>query len=115
MRGTSSFGSYTLPEGFPLPEKAEEPLADAYIQNTERYFKSMEEERSDCTTPKAPACPQSVSNRWSDTTCTPTELLSRSGRYSRYSWESVESADEQVSPLRPSVRFFNKRGACTCV
>ena len=96
MCSTSSYETYTLPEGFPLPEKAEEPLADAYIKNTERYFKSMEEERSDCTTPKeAPTCPQSVSNQWSDTT--PTELFSRSGRYSRYSWESAESADEDVS------------------
>lgn len=96
MHGSSSLESYTLPEGFPLPERAEDPLADAYIENTERYFRSMEDERLDCATPKAPPnCSQSTSNRWSDVT--PTESFSRSGRYSRYSWESAESADENVS------------------
>ena len=89
VRGASSFDNYTIPEGFPLPEKAEDPLADAYIENTERYFKSMDEERSECATPKAP---QPSNSRWSDVT--PTESFSRSGRYS---WESVESADEEVS------------------
>ena len=94
MHGTSSF-NYALPEGFPLPERAEDPLADAYIENTQRYFKSMEEEAgSECTTPKANSS-RSVSNHWSDVTLT--ESLSRSGRYSGYSWESAESADEDVS------------------
>ena len=67
-------------------------MADAYMENTERYFKSMEEkegERSECATPKAP---QPSNSRWSD--ITPTESFSQSGRYS---WESVESADEEVS------------------
>ena len=90
IRGASSFDNYTIPEGFPLPERAEDPLADAYMENTERYFKSMEEdERSECATPKAP---QPSNSRWNDVT--PTESFSRSGRYS---WESVESADEDVS------------------
>ena len=68
-------------------------MADAYVENTERYFKSMEEEddgeRSDCATPKAP---QPSNSRWSDVT--PMESFSRSGRYS---WESIESADEDVN------------------
>ena len=92
VHGASRFDNYTIPEGFPLPEKAEDPLADAYMENTERYFKSIEEkegERSECVTPKAP---QPSNSRWSD--ITPTESFSRSGRYS---WESVESADEEVS------------------
>lgn len=100
VRSTSDFVNYNFPEGFPLPERAEDPLADAYIENTQRYFKSMEEkeeeERSECTTPKAPSS-QSVSNHWSDVTLN--ESFSRSGRYSRYSWESAESADENVSDL----------------
>lgn len=96
VRGNSSFEGYTLPEGFPLPEKAEDPVTDAYIENTERYFKSMEGERSECVTPKAPSRSQSAIHQWSGVT--PTESFSRSGRFSRrYSWGSAESADEDVS------------------
>ena len=109
VRGASSFDNYNIPDGFPLPEKAEDPLADAYIENTERYFKSMEEdERSECATPKVP---QPSNSKWSDVT--PTESFSQSGRYS---WGSVESADEEVCINTLGVQYLDSL-ACsnTCI